>query len=183
MDWISRMEPFQLGIAGCLFVSWDYSGLVFVLCLLFLPLEGGSVTPNVLFTDLFWYSFYEEVAPRGFALAYLVPKEMNIFSLRSLVRNVEQTLLFVSIQHRYATSSSHLFLVPVLLLGLADGFIFPKTKNIFGCFLCHSLANPFALPIPLHTWKPWRKFRRFERVRIVRPKGQLLFIWLLISYP
>jgi membrane protease YdiL (CAAX protease family) len=115
------------------------------------PLESVSVTPYVLFTDVFWYPFYEEVAYRGFALSYLVPKEMSVFSLRSLVGNFAQALLFVSIHHRYFTSSTPLFLVPVLLLGLANGFIFLKTRNIFGCFLCHSLANALALLIPLLT--------------------------------
>jgi len=115
------------------------------------PLESVSVTPYVLFTDVFWYPFYEEVAYRGFALSYLVPKEMSVFSLRSLVGNFAQALLFVSIHHRYVTSGTPLFLVPVLLLGLANGFIFLKTRNIFGCFLCHSLANTLALLIPLLT--------------------------------
>ena len=115
------------------------------------PLESVSVTPYVLFTDVFWYPFYEEVAYRGFALSYLVPKEMSAFSLRSLVGNFAQALLFVSIHHRYVTSGTPLFLVPVLLLGLANGFIFLKTRNIFGCFLCHSLANTLALLIPLLT--------------------------------
>ena len=115
------------------------------------PLESVSVTPYVLFTDVLWYPFYEEVAYRGFALSYLVPKEMSAFSLRSLVGNFAQALLFVSIHHRYVTSGTPLFLVPVLLLGLANGFIFLKTRNIFGCFLCHSLANTLALLIPLLT--------------------------------
>jgi membrane protease YdiL (CAAX protease family) len=115
------------------------------------PLESVSVSPYVLFTDVFWYPFYEEVAYRGFALSYLVPREMSVFSLRSLVGNLAQALLFVSIHHRYVTSGAPLFLVPVLLLGLANGFIFLKTRNIFGCFLCHSLANTLALLIPLLT--------------------------------
>ena len=130
-------------------------GVILVWCLFFAyylpPLESVSMTPYVLFTDVFWYPFYEEVAYRGFALAYLVPKEMSVFSLRSLVGNLAQALLFVSIHHRYVTSGTPLFLVPVLLLGLANGFIFLKTRNIFGCFLCHSLANTLALLMPLLT--------------------------------
>ena len=110
------------------------------------PLE--SLTAYVLFTDAVWYPFYEEVAYRGFALAYLVPREMSVFSLRSLVGNFAQALLFVSIHHRYVASGTPLFLVPVLLMGLVNGFIFLKTRNIFGCFLCHSLANTLALLMP-----------------------------------
>ena len=137
-----------LGVCSCL-------GVILVWYLFFVyylpPLESVSVSPYVLFTDVFWYPFYEEVAYRGFALAYLVPREMSVFSLRSLVGNLAQALLFVSIHHRYVTSGTPLFLVPVLLLGLANGFIFLKTRNIFGCFLCHSLANTLALLIPLLT--------------------------------
>jgi len=110
-----------------------------------------SLTAYVLFTDVVWYPFYEEVAYRGFALAYLVPREMKVFSLRGLVGNFAQALLFLSIHHKYVRSGTPLFLVPVLLLGLANGFIFLKTRNVFGCLLCHSLANTLALLIPLFT--------------------------------
>jgi len=106
-----------------------------------------SFTAYVLFTDVFWYPFYEEVVYRGFALAYIVPREMRVFSLRGLVGNFGQALLFLSVHHRYVTSGMPLFLVPVLLLGLASGFIFLKTRNIFGCFLGHSLTNTLALLI------------------------------------
>jgi len=138
MDWISWKETFQFRVIWCLFFVYYFP-----------PLESVSVTPYFLFTDVFWYPFYEEVAYRGVALAYLVPKEMSVFSVRSLVGNLAQTLLFVFIHHSYVTSGTPLFLVPVLLLGLANGFIFLKTRNIFGCFLCHSLANTLALLIPL----------------------------------
>lgn len=72
-------------------------GIILVSYLFFVyyfpPLESVSVTPYVLFTDVFRYPFYEEVAYRGFALAHLVPKEMSVFSL-SLVGNLAQALLF-----------------------------------------------------------------------------------------
>lgn len=142
-------------LSSGLFGVCSFLGVILVWYLFFVyylpPLESVSVTPYVLFTDVFWYPFYEEVAYRGFALSYLVPKEMSVFSFRSLVGNFAQALLFVSIHHRYVTSGTPLFLVPVLLLGLANGFIFLKTRNIFGCFLCHSLANTLALLIPLLT--------------------------------
>jgi membrane protease YdiL (CAAX protease family) len=148
--WFRGRNLFNSGLLGVC----SSLGIILVWYLSFVyylpPLESVSVTPYVLFTDVFWYPFYEEVAYRGFALAYLVPKEMSVFS-SSLVGNLAQTLLFVSIHHRYVTSGTPLFLVPVLLLGLANGFIFLKTRNIFGCFLCHSLANTLALLIPLLT--------------------------------
>ena len=152
LEWIgfSGRTLFNSGLLGVC----SSLGVILVWYLFFVyyfpPLESVSVTPYVLFTDVFWYPFYEEVAYRGFALAHLVPKEMSVFSL-SLVGNLAQALLFVSIHHRYVTSGTPLFLVPVLLLGLANGFIFLKTRNIFGCFLCHSLANTLALLIPLLT--------------------------------
>jgi len=114
-------------------------------------LESVSLTPYVLFTDVLWYPFYEEVAYRGFALAYLVPGEISVSSSRGFVGNLAQALLYVSTHHKYVTSGIPLFLAPVLLLGLANGFIFLKTRNIFGCFLCHSLANTLALLIRLLT--------------------------------
>jgi len=110
-----------------------------------------SITAYVLYTDAVWYPFYEEVAYRGFALAYLVPKEMNAFSLKGLVGNFAQALLFLSIHHKYVTSGTPLFLIPVLLLGLVNGFIFLKTRNILGCFLCHFLTNTLALLTPQLT--------------------------------
>jgi len=110
-----------------------------------------SLTAYVLFTDVVWYPFYEEVAYRGFALAYLVPSQMSIFSLRSLTANFAQALLFLSVHHKYVTAGTPLFLAPVLMLGLANGFIFLKTRNIFGCFLCHFLANTLALLTPQLT--------------------------------
>ena len=128
-------------------------GIILVWYLFFIyylsPLESVSVTPYVLFTDVFWYPFYEEVTYRGFALAYFVPLKENVFSLRSITVNFAQALLFVFIHHKYIAMGVPLLLVPVLLLGLVNGFIFLKTRNIFGCFLCHSLVNALALLIPL----------------------------------
>ena len=121
------------------------------------PLESVSVTPYILFTDVFWYPFYEEVTYRGFALAYFVPLKTNLFSSRSTTVNFTQTLLFVFIHHRYVATGVPLFLVLVFLLGLINGFIFLKTRNLFGCFLCHSIVNTLALLIPLFVWKhPWK---------------------------
>ncbi len=139
---------FSSGLLGvCSFL-----GIILVSYLFFVyylpPLESVSVTPYVLLTDVFWYPFYEEVVYRGFALAYLVHGEMSVSSLRRLVGNLAQALLFVSIHHKYVKSGTPLFLVPVLLLGLANGFIFLKTRNLYGCFLRHSLVNTLALLIP-----------------------------------
>ncbi len=79
MDWISWKEPSQFRIAWCLFVSWGYSGLVSVLCLL-LATFGKRVCVSLCFVyGCVLVSFYEEVAYRGFALAYLVPREMSLF--------------------------------------------------------------------------------------------------------
>ncbi|MDH5780939.1 MAG: hypothetical protein OEZ29_10140, partial [Candidatus Bathyarchaeota archaeon] len=90
LEWIGfhGKNLFSSGLLGvCSFL-----GIILVWYLFFVyylpPLESVSVTPCVLFTDVFWYPFYEEVAYRGFALAYLVPGEMSVFSLRSLVGNL-----------------------------------------------------------------------------------------------
>lgn len=130
-------------------------GIILVWYLFFIyylpPSERVSVTPYILFTDVFWYPFYEEVTYRGFALAYFVPLKMNLFSLRSITLNFMQTLLFVFIHHKYVTMGVPFFLILVFLLGFINGFIFLKTRNLFGCFLCHSIVNTLALIIPLFT--------------------------------
>ena len=144
----------NLSISGLLGVCSSL-GIILVWYLFFVyyspSLEDFTVTAYVLFEDVIWYPFYEEVAYRGFALAYLVPKKTSIFGLRSLVGNFAQALLFISVHHRYVTSGTPLFLVPLLLMGLANGFIFLKTRNISGCFLCHSLTNTLGLLIPQLT--------------------------------
>lgn len=115
----------------------------------YLPLPEVHITPYVIFTDVAWYPFYEEVTYRGFALAYFAPQGISSFSLRNLSANFAQALLFVCIHHKYITMGAPLFLIVVLLLGLTSGFIFLKTRNIFGCFLLHSLLNSVALLIRL----------------------------------
>jgi len=153
LEWIGfhKRNIFSSGLLGV----GSFVGVILVWYPIFayyLPsLESLTVTSYVLFTDVVWYPFYEEVTYRGFALAYAVPMKMSIFSFRSLMANLGQALLFVSIHHKYVTSGAPLFLVPVLLLGLVNGFIFLKARNIFGCFLCHSLVNGLALLIPLLT--------------------------------
>jgi len=151
LEWIGFHER-SLFSSGLLGVCLSF-GVILVWYPVFVYYKPSleSITAYVLFTDVVWYPFYEEVAYRGFALAYLVPREMRVLSLRGLVGNFAQALLFVSIHHRYVTSGMPLFLVPVLLLGLVNGFIFLKTRNIFGCFLGHSLTNTLALLVPQLT--------------------------------
>ena len=81
LEWIGfhGKSLFSSGLLGvCSFL-----GIILVWYLFFIyylpPLESVSVNPYVLFTDAFWYPFYEEVAYRGFALAHLVPGENECF--------------------------------------------------------------------------------------------------------
>lgn len=98
-----------------------------------------------VFTDIFWYPVYEEVAYRSFALAHFAKFDESRLSTRNLLANLSQSLLFVSVHHHHVTSGMPLLLAPVLMLGLLNGYLFLRTRNIYGCMLSHSTLNGFAL--------------------------------------
>lgn len=111
----------------------------------YLPLlENVSITLYTLFTDIVWYPFYKEVTYRGFILAHLIIDKSNVFSARNLAANFMQTGLFLSVHYKFIASNTLLFFVPAFFLGIVSGLIFLKTRNIFGCILCHSLTNGTA---------------------------------------
>jgi len=112
--------------------------------------ERSLITPYVLFTDVIWYPFYEEIAYRGFIIAHLSEKG-KFSSSRNTLANLVQTLLFLSVHHKYVTSATPFMLAPVFLLALLNGLIFLKTRNIFGCILCHSLTNGLAFVLSSFT--------------------------------
>jgi len=103
------------------------------------------VTLHDLFTDIAWYPLYEEVAYRGFLLTHFARFKSPNLSKRNILLNLIQSLFFLSIHRHHVTSGVALVLLPVFLLGLLNGFLFIKTRNIFGCLLSHSAVNGFAL--------------------------------------
>jgi len=109
-----------------------------------LLLKAPVTTPYVLFTDVFWCPLYEEVAYRGFFFANLTDEKAGPLSKGGLAANLAQTVLFLSVHHNHVTSGTPLFLIPVGFLALANGLLFLKTRNLFGCIMCHSLTNGLA---------------------------------------
>lgn len=97
-----------------------------------------------VFTDVIWYPFYEEVTYRSFFLVHFAVFDFSSLSKRNLSVNLLQSLLFLSIHGQYLTSSTPLVLVPVFLLALLNGFLFLRTRNIWGCLLSHCVINSFA---------------------------------------
>lgn len=98
-----------------------------------------------VFTDIFWYPLYEEVTYRGFALAHFADFGGSKLSARNLLANLSQSLLFLSIHKHNFTLGLYLVLALIFMLGLLNGLLFLKTRNIYGCIVSHSALNGFAL--------------------------------------
>jgi len=106
--------------------------------------EYKSPTLTDQFTDIIWYPLYEEVAYRSFLLVHFTDFKA-LSSQRNLLVNLLQSLLFLSIHRHHIISGMPLLLIPVFLLGFLNGFIFQRTRNIFGCIFSHMALNGFAL--------------------------------------
>jgi membrane protease YdiL (CAAX protease family) len=103
----------------------------------------GIVTIYSIFLDVVWYPIYEEVTYRSFVFSHFAKLDRSYLSLRNFIVNVFQTFLFLSIhKHHFSTP---LILLPVFFLGLVNGFLFLKTRNIYGCIVSHATLNGFAL--------------------------------------
>jgi len=119
--------------------------IYYAIFLYYLPLIEKQL-PNIydVFTDVVWYPFYEEVAYRSFFLVHFAKPDRPVLSKWNLSVNLLQSVLFASIHKHHVTSRMPLVLVVVLFLALLNGFLFLKTRNIFGCLLSHSALNSFA---------------------------------------
>jgi len=122
-----------------------------LLCVIYCPIffyylptmEREAIDLYSIFLDVIWYPVYEELAYRAFALSHFAEPHGSYLSTKNLSANLIQSLLFLSIhKHHFSVP---LVLVPVFLLGLLNGFLFIKTRNIYGCILTHSTLNGFAL--------------------------------------
>jgi len=103
----------------------------------------GIVTIYSIFLDVVWYPIYEEVTYRSFLISHFAEVDQPFLSSRNLIVNLFQSLLFLSIhKHHFAVP---LVLFPVFFLGLTNGFLFLKTRNIYGSIASHSVLNGFAL--------------------------------------
>lgn len=120
------------------------SAIYYPIFLYYLPLmERETINLYHVFLDVVHYPVYEEIAYRDFALTHFAKLDSSYLSNRNLIVNLFQSLLFLSIhKHHFGKP---LVLIPVFLLGLLNGFLFLKTRNIYGCILSHSSLNGFAL--------------------------------------
>ena len=106
-------------------------------------MKTGTVTIYSIFLDVVWYPIYEEVTYRSFLFSHFAEADQSYLSSRNLTVNLFQSLLFLSIhKHHFSTP---LVLLPIFFLGLVNGFLFLKTRNIYGCIVSHSALNGFAL--------------------------------------
>ena len=112
-----------------------------------------TVDLYAVFTDVFWYPLYEEVAYRSFALAHFAESSGPRLSVRNALANLSQSLLFLSVHRHHLASGMPLVLVPVFMLGLLNGLIFLRSRNIYGCIISHSALHGFALL--LHWTLDW----------------------------
>lgn len=106
-------------------------------------LEGGAIDLYTIFLDVFHYPVYEEIAYGSFALTHFADLERSPRSKKNIVVNLFQSFLFVSVHKHHFNSP--LILVPVFLLGLLNGVLFLKTRNVYGCIFSHSILNGSAL--------------------------------------
>ncbi len=109
--------------------------------------ERQPPMPLAVFTDVLWYPLYEETAYRSFFLAHFGNPGAPGISRRNLLANLSQSLLFLSIHRHHLVAGMPLVLVPVFMLGLLNGFLFLRTRNLYGCLLSHSALNGFAFLI------------------------------------
>ena len=133
---------FSLGIG--IIIAFVLSGAYYPIFLYYLSImKIGIVTIYSIFLDVVWYPIYEEVTYRSFLFSHFAEIDQSYLSSRNLIVNLFQSLLFISIHQHHFTVPLVLF--PVFFLGLMNGFLFLKTRNIYGCIASHSVLNGFAL--------------------------------------
>ncbi len=118
-------------------------GPVIVVWLAVYLLYGGWETswrPASLLRDVIWFPIYEEVTYRGFFLSQVGLKILR----RPLTANLLQTAFFAGVHWHFVAQGMALRMAGVVVLGLATGLVFLKTRNLLGCITCHALANLLA---------------------------------------
>jgi len=120
------------------------TGTYYPVFLYYLPLmKEETIDVYTIFLDIVWYPIYEEVTYRSFALTHFAELNASNLSTRNLAVNLSQSLLFLSVhKHHFSVP---LVLIPVFLLGLLNGALFLRTRNVYGCIVSHSALNCFSL--------------------------------------
>jgi len=147
LAWLGfRRHELRLSASLGALVSMALGAAYYPIFLYYLPLiRQRPVDVYSVFTDTFWYPVYEEIAYRGFALAHFAEPGGRSLSATNLAANLAQSLLFLSVHGHHLASGMSLLLGPVFVLGLVNGFLFLKTRGIYGCVISHSGLNSIAL--------------------------------------
>lgn len=137
VQWLGfRMQEFKSSISLGLLISVVISAVYYMLFLFYYSLiERPLPSLYTVFADVIWYPFYEEFAYRGFFLVHFAVLDSSSLSKRNLSVNLVQSFLFLSIHCHHLTSGMPWVLVLVFPLALLNGFLFLRTRNIFGCLL------------------------------------------------
>jgi len=145
LGWLgfSRHEIWFSLVIGVL-IALVLCGMYYPIFIYYLPMiKMEIITLYSIFLDVVWYPIYEEVAYRSFVFSHFAKLDRSYLAVRNVIVNVFQTFFFLSIhKHHFSTP---LVLLPVFFLGLVNGFLFLKTRNIYGCIVSHSALNGFAL--------------------------------------
>jgi membrane protease YdiL (CAAX protease family) len=116
--------------------------LIFLNCISYML---GKMVVDIysVFSDVIHYPIYEEIAYRSFVFTHFAEFDQSALSRKNLSVNLFQSILFVSIHKHHFNLP--LILIPIFLLGFLNGFLFLKTRNIFGCVASHSILNGSVL--------------------------------------
>ena len=147
LDWLGfSRDKLYFSLCISIIIALILSGLYYPISLYYFnAMKMGVVTIYGIFFDVVWYPVYEEITYRSFLLTHFAEIDQSCLSSRNLIVNLFQSLLFLSIhKHHFAVP---LVLLLVFALGLMNGFLFLRIRNIYGCIVSHSVLNGFALLI------------------------------------
>lgn len=107
----------------------------------------GHEIPSIfeVLTSVIWLPLYEEVTYRGFFLIHFSDSTYSAWTKRNFAVNIFQSILYLSIYLNYTMTGAYFMLIPMFLLGIINGIIFQKTKNIYGCLILHLAFNAFVV--------------------------------------
>jgi len=145
LSWLGfSRHKIRVSLAAGVLIAFVLIRMYYPIFLYYLPvMKMEMFTFYSVFLDVVWYPTYEEVSYRSFGLSHFAKLDDSCFSSRNIVVNIFQSLLFLSVhKHHFSVL---LVLLPVFFLGFMNGFLFLKTRNIFGCIASHSALNGLAL--------------------------------------
>jgi membrane protease YdiL (CAAX protease family) len=147
---ISNLGFHRAGLQYSLYLGSSFSMLlmaVYYFAFVIHYFDIGHEIPSIfeVFTNVIWLSLYEEVVYRGFFLSHFSDSTYSAWTKRNFVVNLFQSVLYLSIYLNYAVNGAYFMLVPMFLLGIINGIIFQKIKNIYGCLILHSIFNAFTI--------------------------------------